>query len=135
MNTENNKNEIYTQFGKYLVVGGSNLILNLFIYVVLLKVFNCHYLVALTASWLMGVVFTYAVNFLWVFLPEESLAFRHRFYKYFLVYLSTYLLNMLVLQYFVRRVSLDPLYLQLMILPFVVVLNFSGSKIISFNKT
>jgi len=134
MSMGNEDNGVYTQFGKYLVVGGSNFFLNLFIYIVLIRVFDCHYLLALTVAWFAGVVFTYAVNFLWVFKPEESLVFRRRFYKYFIIYLSTYLLNMLALEYFVTRVQMDPLYIQLMIMPFVVVLNFTGSKFISLNK-
>lgn len=134
MSIPKSDNEIYSQFSKYLVVGGSNFFLNLFIYVGLIWVFDAHYLVALTAAWLAGIVFTYAVNFLWVFKPEESLVFRRRFPRYFIIYLSTYLLNMVVLDYFVKRVALDPLYIQLMIMPFVVVLNFVGSKFISFNK-
>jgi len=134
MSIRNEDNGAFTQFGKYLVVGGSNFFLNLFIYIVLIRVFGCHYLLALSVSWFAGVVFTYTVNFLWVFQPEESLVFRRRFYKYFIIYLSTYLLNMLALEYFVTRVQMDPLYIQLMIMPFVVVLNFTGSKFISLNK-
>jgi putative flippase GtrA len=134
MSIRNGNNEIYSQFSKYLVVGGSNFFLNLFIYIVLIWLFPSHYLLALTAAWFAGVVFTYAVNFLWVFKPEESLVFRRRFPKYFLIYLSTYLLNMLALEYFVTRVRMDPLYIQFMIIPFIVVLNFTGSKFISLNK-
>lgn len=134
MSIRKSDNGIYSQFGRYLVVGGSNFFLNLFIYVFLIRVVQCHYLLALTVSWFAGVVFTYAVNFLWVFKPEESLVFRRRFYMYFLIYLSTYLLNMVALEFFVTRVLMDPLYIQLMIMPFVVVLNFTASKFISFNK-
>ena len=134
MSIRSGDNEIYSQFGKYLVVGGSNFFLNLFIYIVLIRFFFCHYLVALTVTWLASVVFTYAVNFLWVFKPEGSLVFRRRFSKYFMIYLSTYLLNLLALEYFVTRALMDPLYIQLLIMPFVVVLNFTASKFISFNK-
>ena len=115
-------------FIKYSFVGIGNLFFTLILYVVLLEVFYFKYKIAFTLSWLAGVLFTYLINFTWVFKPEEKITFKKRLPKYFLVYLSSYLLNMILLALFVEYFLVDPLFSQIFILPFVVIINFTGIK-------
>ena len=125
-NNFNKKNFIH--FTKYTFVGIGNLIFTLVLYILFLNVFDFRYEIAFTLSWLAGVLFTYLINFIWVFKPEEKITFRKRLPKYFLVYLASYLLNMLLLALLVEYFLVDPLFSQIFILPFVVIINFIGIK-------
>lgn len=115
-------------FIKYSFVGVANLFFTLVLYIIFLNVFDFRYEIAFTLSWLAGVLFTYLINFIWVFKPEEKITFKKRMPKYFLVYLASYLLNMLMLALFVENFLVDPLVSQIFILPFVVIINFTGIK-------
>lgn len=73
------------QFEKYLCVGVANLLFTLAVCAFFVKVVATTYTLAFSVSWLAGVFFTCAINFLWVFKPEDKLEFRRRFHKYFIV--------------------------------------------------
>jgi putative flippase GtrA len=116
------------QFVKYGFVGGLNFILSLVLFYTLLKIMHIKYLIAFTITWLFGIVLTYVINFVWVFKPEEILELKKRFFKYFLVYLVSYLVNVGLLKYLVQKYGFDPFWLQFFILPIVVIINFLGFK-------
>jgi putative flippase GtrA len=109
-------------------VGALNAVFTFLFYFVLLKVIRLHYLVSLSVAWLSGVLLTYIINFLWVFKPEQKLVFKSRLVKYFIVYITSYLLNMFLLKQFTEFTRGDPLLLQLFIIPAVVAVNFAGIK-------
>jgi len=115
-------------FIKYSFVGIANLFFTLILYIVFLYQLEFRYEIAFTLSWLAGVLFTYLINFIWVFKPEEKITFRKRLPKYFLIYLASYLFNMLLLALFVEYFFIDPLVSQIFILPVVVIINFTGIK-------
>ena len=124
--------EIYKEFKihfiKYVFVGGINFITSLLLFFFLLNVLNINYLVVFTITWLYGILLTYIINFIWVFKPEDKLIFKKRFTKYFIVYLSSYIINLILLRSIVEGYNFDPLYAQFFILPLVVMINFSGIK-------
>lgn len=113
---------------KYGFVGIINAVFTFIIYFVLLKVFKVHYLFSFSISWASGVLLTYVINFVWVFKPEEKLVFKSRLLKYFIIYLTSYLLNMLLLGNITEFTGWDPLLVQFFILPLVVTINFLGIK-------
>lgn len=115
-------------FIKYSFVGIANLLFTLILYIIFLYKLDFRYELAFTLSWLAGVLFTYVINFLWVFKPEEKITFKKRLPKYFLVYLSSYFLNMFLLTISVYFFSIDPLVSQIFILPVIVIINFAGIK-------
>lgn len=119
---------------KYLFVGGVNAILTFIIYFLFLKIFGVYYLISFSIAWISGVVFTYVINFLWVFKPEEKIRFKNRFIKYFIVYLTSYGTNMFLLKLVKEKAGLDPLIAQLFIIPIVVMINFLGIKYWSLRK-
>ncbi|MBN1464514.1 GtrA family protein [candidate division KSB1 bacterium] len=118
----------FNHFIKYSFVGIGNFLFTLVLYITFLYVLDFRYEFAFTLSWLLGVYFTYLINFIWVFKPEEKITFRKRLPKYFLVYISSYVLNMLLLKFLVDHFSLLPLLAQMFIIPLVVVINFIGIK-------
>ena len=113
---------------RFLLVGGANFVLTFVVFFFLFKVLRVNYLVALSASWAAGMLFSYALNFTWVFRPEERLQFRTRLAKYFLANLVSLLLNMLTLHWLVGLTAYDPFWIQCALIPLIVVFNFSTAK-------
>lgn len=116
------------EFFKYVAVGLSNLIFSLLMFYVLLKLMSITYLIAFSITWLLGILLTYIINFVWVFKPKDKLDFKKRFFKYFSVYLTSYLINIYLLKLMVENYSFDPFWVQFFILPLVVIINFFGFK-------
>jgi putative flippase GtrA len=121
------------QFAKYIFVGGINFVFGTLIYFLLLNVFQIHYLVSFSISWILGVLLTYIINFLWIFRPEEKISFRTRFIKYFVVYITSYIANILILKSLTDYTHQDPFLLQFGIIPIVMMINFLGMKFWSLN--
>jgi len=113
---------------KYVVVGAVNFIVSMALFLFLLKILNVDYLVSFTFTWLFGILLTYIINFMWVFKPHAKLEFKKRMPKYFLVYVCSYLVNLLLLGVAVSVFSLDPFWIQFSIIPVIVVINFLGFK-------
>lgn len=117
-----------TQFIKYLFVGGLNFIFGVITYYLFLHVVHLHYLIAFSLSWILGVLLTYIINFVWIFRPDEKLNFRARLFKYFVVYLTSYLVNIWLLKSLTDYLQQDPFYIQFGIIPIVMLINFLGMK-------
>lgn len=117
-----------TEAGKFLMVGGVNFVLTFVVFFVLVKILVINHLIGLVAAWAVGLVFSYVANFAWVFRPEQRLRFRERFAKYFLASLTSLGLNLLALDFIVRRFGFDPFYVQCALIPLIVVFNFATAK-------
>lgn len=120
--------KIKIQVTKFTIVGLINTALTFVIFFVLLRVFDINYIVALTATWIVGIIFSYLLNFSWVFKPEQKLQFKERFVKYSLSYLLSFALNIFALTYIVEHTGFDPFYVQTALIPFIVIMNFTTSK-------
>jgi putative flippase GtrA len=113
---------------KFTLVGAANFALTFVVFTVMLKVLEVHYLVSLIAAWIVGIFFSYALNFTWVFRPEQKIQFRARFIRFSLASFLSIALNILALSYIVERSDFDPFYVQMALLPFIIVFNFSTAK-------
>jgi putative flippase GtrA len=113
---------------RFLLVGGANFVLTFVVFFALFKILHINYLVALSGSWATGMLFSYALNFTWVFRPEERLQFKARLAKYFLANLVSLLLNLLTLHWLVGLTGYDPFWVQCALIPLIVVFNFSTAK-------
>ena len=123
------------QFGKYVFVGGFNAIFTFCLYFVLLRIFGLHYIISFSAAWLLGVLLTYIINYRWVFKPEQKIRFRARLAKYIAVYITSYLVNVMLLKSITERTGYDPVCVQIVILPLVVAINFLGIKYWALRKS
>jgi len=121
------------EFFKYALVGFTNLGFSLLVFYVFLNVFQMQYLIVFNITWVLGIILTYIINFVWVFKPDDKLNFKKRFLKYFLVYVSSYLVNIYLLQLIVENYQYDPFWVQFFILPIVVLINFFGFKYWALN--
>lgn len=114
---------------KFTIVGGINFVFTFLMFFTLVRILNVNYSVSLVIASVIGVVFTYVLNHKWVFKPEHRLLFNGRFAKYFAASLFSIVLNLVVLRLVVERTGYDPFYVQTMLIPFVVVFNFTTSKL------
>lgn len=119
---------------KFTLVGAANFVLTFVVFTVMLKVLLVNYLLSLVAAWVLGMLFSYMFNFAWVFKPEQKIQFRAQFVKFFLASALSIALNMLVLRYIVEQTGFDPFYVQMALIPFIVVFNFLTAKFWSLKQ-
>lgn len=117
---------------KFIAVGVVNFMLTLAVFTTMLKVMEINYLLSLATSWAVGMLFSYILNFVWVFKPEQKIQFNARFVRFFFASALSISVNMLGLKYMVERTNFDPFYVQMMLIPFVVIFNFGTAKFWSF---
>lgn len=120
---------------KFTVVGAANFVLTFMVFTTMLKLLDVNYLLSLTAAWVVGVLFSYVLNFSWVFKPEQKFHFKARFVKFFLSSLVSIILNALALSFIVESGSYDPFYVQVALIPFIVIFNFSTAKFWSLRQS
>ncbi|PPK74175.1 GtrA-like protein [Methylobacter tundripaludum] len=114
---------------KFTLVGAANFALTFILFTLMLKVLGVNYVLSLGATWVVGMLFSYVLNFAWVFKPEQKIQFRTRFVRFFLASVLSIALNILALSYIVERTDFDPFYVQMALMPFVVIFNFSTAKL------
>ena len=113
---------------RFLVVGGANFVLTLAVFYGMLRLLRSHYLISLFSAWAAGMLFSYVLNFTWVFRPEDKLRFKERFAKFFSANLASILLNMATLHLLVEATHTDPFVIQCALIPLVVIFNYSTAK-------
>lgn len=113
---------------KFTLVGAANFVLTFIVFTAMLKIMEVNYLSSLMAAWGVGMLFSYVLNFSWVFKPEQKIKFKAQLLKFLLASLLSIALNMLALNYIVERTKFDPFYVQLVLIPFIVIFNFSTAK-------
>lgn len=116
------------EFSKFTVVGALNFIFTFVLFYMLVKLVKLNYLISLTTVSLLGMIITYSLNYVWVFKSEEKLAYKGRLLKYVVAGFLSILLNLIALDYIVERTAFDPFYVQIALIPFIVIFNFSSAK-------
>ena len=119
---------------KFTVVGAANFLLNFIVFATMLKVMPLNYLLSLGASWIVGVLFSYILNFSWVFKPEQKIEFKARFLRFFLASAFSIGLNILILNNILEHTNYDTFYIQIALIPLIVIFNCSTSKYWSLMK-
>jgi putative flippase GtrA len=120
--------QIKIEVTKFTLVGAANFVLTFIVFTALLKALSVNYLLSLGAAWVVGMIFSYVLNFTWVFRPEEKIRFKARFFRFFLASAFSIALNMLALRFIVEHTDFDPFFLQMLLIPFIVGFNFSTAK-------
>jgi putative flippase GtrA len=120
---------------KFTIVGAANFVLTFVVFTTMLKVFGVNYLLSLVAAWVVGMLFSYTLNFLWVFKPEQKIQYKSRFARFFIASVISVVLNMLALRYIVESTKFDPFYIQMCLIPFIVIFNFATAKLWSLSRS
>lgn len=113
---------------KFTLVGAANFALTFIVFTAMVKICGVNYLLSLVAAWVVGMIFSYVLNFAWVFKPEQKIQFSARFLRFFLASVLSIALNILALSYIVEHTDFDPFYVQIALIPFIVIFNFSTAK-------
>jgi len=121
------------QLFKYLITGSINFVTSFLIFYLLHFIIGINYTATFVITWLYGILLTYSINFIWVFKLDEKLQLKNRLVKYFLVYSTSFTFNIVILRVLVECYFINPMYAQLFILPFVMLINFYGFKLWAFN--
>lgn len=118
------------QFIRFAVVGGICTTVSYVIFIVLTKLTQTNYLVASTIGFLAGIITGFYINKNWTFAKEDSN--KNYFLKYFLVYLFSLAVNLLILKYLVENYQVSQMVAQVIATGFTVFSNFFGSKVLVF---
>ena len=55
---------------KFTLVGAASFALTFVVFTAMLKVLEVNYVLSLVATWVVGMLFSYVLNFAWVFKPD-----------------------------------------------------------------
>jgi len=134
MHTENWVKILKLEFSKFTLVGGVNFVFTFILFYLCVRILKINYLVSLILVSLLGMVLTYYLNHSWVFKPGDKFDFKVRFLKYLLSGFLSIGLNVLALHFVVSKTGFDPFYVQIALIPFIVVFNFSTAKFWSLRR-
>jgi putative flippase GtrA len=118
------------QIIKFSLVGVLNTLVGYGVFFI--SVMYINYLLALILSHIVGVIHSFFWNKYWVFRSNKNKI--REFLKFYSVYGVMLLINIVMLYYFVSILNVSPQISQLIILPFLTILTYTGHKYWSFKK-
>ncbi len=120
------------QFGKFAAVGLASTAINYAVFFIGFQLFHVFYAWAHVAGYITGVVAGYFFNRSWTF--SSVIEKKHKeFILYFLVYITSLVLSVAVLQILVERLGINPLLANLLSIGLSIATNFLGCKFLVFN--
>jgi len=124
------------QFIRFSLVGSSGVVVNLAVYTLAIYVFNLHYLPAATLSFMVAMTNNFLLNRYWTFNTHQSAGqgFGGQYFKYFLVTLFGYGVNMALLWVFIDGFLWHKVFSQLVAILVTTLSNFAGSKLWAFKS-
>ena len=122
------------EFSKFTIVGGVNFLFTFVLFYWFVRILKLNYVVALVVVSLLGMLLTYCLNRAWVFKLEKKNDHASRLFKYVVSGLASIALNAIALRLIVEKSQFDPFYVQIGLIPFVVILNFSLAKFWSLRR-
>lgn len=114
------------QFMKFGIVGVTNVAVYTFLYWILIY-FHVNYLLSTTIAYLVSSVGGYILNHIWVFKSDKAI--QESVLKYYVVYGSSYLLNILCMYIWVDMLELSISIAPILTLCVTTPYNFLFSKI------
>ena len=128
------RREISKQFLKFCLIGLEKTILTYIIFLILFYFFRVNYMIAAAIGFIIGVLFGFIFDKTYTFNSKRKSATTLP--KYFLVYLFTLGFNLVFLRILVETRGINPIISNLISQPFIVLVNFLGTKIFVFkNRT
>tara|TARA_B100000768_G_C11275049_1_gene375495 strand:+ start:2259 stop:2642 length:384 start_codon:yes stop_codon:yes gene_type:complete len=115
-------------FSKFVIVGALNFIVTFVIFTFSLQIIGVKYIYALIVAWCIGILFTYILNFIWVFRPEKMLSFNLYFVKYIFAGGVSVMVNLIFLSALVEIGNYNPFWSQVSLLPLILIFNFSTAN-------
>ena len=124
----------WLQLLRFCAVGASGYVVNLAVYLLLLRGLDAHYLLAATGSFLVAVTNNYAWNRLWTFRGQRGHV-AYQGMRFFVVSTAALAANLLILHVLVNQAGLGKVLAQAIAIVLVTPLNFVGNKLWSFGRS
>jgi putative flippase GtrA len=124
----------WLQLLRFCVVGASGYVVNLAVYLLLLRGLDAHYLLAATGSFLVAVTNNYTWNRLWTFRGQRGHV-AYQGMRFFVVSTAALVANLLILHVLVDQAGLGKVLAQAIAIVLVTPLNFVGNKLWSFGRS
>ena len=121
----------YINFAKFVCVGISNTIISLLIYYVL-KSIGINYMLSMAIGYIISSITGYFLNKLWVFKYDKSK--KTPIYKYYILYCSALVLNLLLMKYQVDYLGLSDNIAPIFTIAITTLYNYFFSKKVVFNN-
>ncbi len=116
------------QFSKFSLIGILNTVVGYGSFIILLNFSN--YILALIISHMIGVTHSYLWNKFWTFKSNKNPV--NEFVKFNSIYLVVFVINAITLIFLVSGLNFDPRIGQLIALPIITLISFTGHKYWSF---
>lgn len=125
-----NKYKSYTSF-RFLVAGIINTLFGFTLGILLLSILPFHFTLTIFLSTVLSVCFNYFTSSTYVFKKINS---KKNITRYFLVYLLTYLINMICLSILIKQFSISDILAFALCSPAIIVLTYLLQKNIVFQN-
>jgi putative flippase GtrA len=124
------QHQIFKQAPRFLLVGLCSTIIGYSVFLICLRFFDLHYLIANIGGFVFGTGFSYYCNRRWTFNSSNS----SYFFRYFSFYLSSLILSSILLKIIVEFIGIKPELANLLTIPITTCVNFLGLKFLVFKK-
>ena len=124
---------LFRQLFRYFFVSGLNFVLTFCVFTLSLKVFDISYPISLTLAFLTGNVFTYVLNYIFVFRVGTKFSVAP-FAKYIFANAFSFGVNLTALVFIVESFSVDPFWTQVVLIAPIVAINFLSAKFWSLKE-
>lgn len=118
---------------KFLIAGTLNVVLTLIIFLILLVVLGLHYVAASLITWVAGITINFAFMWFWVFKQENLNSALQTYKRHFVFHAVYYVLNLGLLILITENTEAHPLAVQVILLVFLLPINFFGTKYLVMN--
>lgn len=118
------------QLVKFLIIGTIGTIISYSTFLILLKIFQIHYLIANATAFIIGVSFGYYFNSKWSFDSKNA----KLFHRYFAFYLTSLVLSTIILKIIVEYFQIIPEIANIITIFIITYYNFFGVKLWVFKK-
>lgn len=122
---------VHIQFVRYLFVGGSAAVVDLFSFAVLHRMLHVHYLLAAFFAYMLGLAWNHTLSVIWIF--ESKHDKKTEFLMVFLIALGGLLWTELLLWLSVSVLGADAIVAKIVVLWIVLIWNFGMRKVIVFH--
>jgi putative flippase GtrA len=124
--------EISKQFLKFCFIGLEITIFSYLLFIVLFYFFSVNYIISSGIGFIGGVLLGFIFNKMYTFKSKRKN--RIALPQYFLVYLVSLIVTMVLIRFFVENLNFHPLLSYLVIEPIIIAINFLGTKIWVFKN-
>ncbi len=126
------KRKITKQFIRFCLVGTEITIFSYIVFISLFYFLRVNYIISAGIGFIAGILLGFVFNKLWTFESRERAITSLP--KYFLVYTFTLFFTMVSIYFLVEKGKLNPLLSNFILQPFIILINFFGTKVFAFKN-